>query len=117
MNPVNLSFLESDYDVTVKGEIFDCKEPVVLSEDLLEIRLRNSDRVIDVGWYPEHDPAGRFRIVLYRGHTGYPLKEEFKTEIPEVIESIVSLIEYDRLGRDGVYRTSAAPESEVIQYG
>ena|SRR5271166_5071768 len=32
-------------------------------EDLLFVRLPNGD-VIDVGWYPACDPAGRFKVTL-----------------------------------------------------
>ena len=54
MEPNNLTFLETKPGVLAKGEIFDCKDPIVLSEDLIEVCLP-SGRVIDVGWYPEHD--------------------------------------------------------------
>ena len=116
MKPIDLSFLESDYSVVVKGELFDSKDPVVLSEDLLEIDLQ-SGRAIDVGWYPEHDPQGQYRVLLYRGHTGYPLKEFRTTEVHETIDKIVVLIESDQVDVV-VFETSASlGETVVDHYG
>ena len=36
-----------------------------LTQDMLTVRLPNGF-YIDVGWYPEHDPKGRFVIRVFR---------------------------------------------------
>src|SRR5665213_648822 len=87
MNTINLSFLEMNSGVTVKGELFDSKNSIVLSEDLLEISLP-SGRNIDVGWYPEHDPSGSYRITLYRDRTDYPLRQITKSQPLDVVATI-----------------------------
>ena len=115
MKPIDLSFLSTYPGVIVKGEIFDSKAPIVLSEDLLEIELP-SGRIIDVGWYPEHDPEGAYRILLYRGHTGFPLDERHATEIAEVVDAISSLIGQDP-GRDSYEMSASSVKSEVVCYG
>lgn len=115
MKPIDLSFLSAYPDVIVKGEIFNSKDPIVLSEDLLEIELP-SGRIIDVGWYPEHDPEGAYRILLYRGHTGFPLDERHATEIDDVIFALTSFIEQDP-GRDSYETSASAAKSEVVCYG
>ena len=62
MTLINLSFLTSRFpDVKINGQIFESKDPILLSEDLLEVSLPTG-RTIDVGWYPEHDSAGAYRV-------------------------------------------------------
>ena len=115
MEPIDLTFLQNAPGVVIKGEIFDSKEAIVLSEDLLEISSP-SGRIIDVGWHPEHDPKnGCYKIILYRGHTGYPLQELTTTDANEAVELVADLVGNDT--NDGVYDTSASvSETEVVQY-
>ena len=95
MNPIKLPFSEEYADVCIKGEIFASQNPIVLSHDLLEVSLP-SGKSIDVGWYPEHDPTGKYRVLLYRDQTGYSLREFFTTDPFEAVEKVHEWIESDR---------------------
>jgi hypothetical protein len=74
----------------VKGALF-ANESDYLREDILEIELP-SDLTIDVGWYPEDDPAGAFQIVLYRDYWSNQLVPpvEVKT-ISDVVKEVEKL--------------------------
>ena len=43
------------------NSLYDSKQPILLIQDVLFVSLPN-DIYIDVGWYPEHDPSGAYRI-------------------------------------------------------
>ena len=47
--------------LNVLGEIESPSDASVLTQDMLEVHMRNGV-VIDVGWYPEHDPKGCYYI-------------------------------------------------------
>lgn len=88
MNPIDLQLGD---DVIVKGCVYQTKEPVYLREDLLEIDLP-SGLTIDVGWYPEGDPGGAYRIVLFRGHWANQVVEPITTpDTDRAIEIIRTL--------------------------
>lgn len=107
MNPLDLSSIQASYPtVTIKGEIFNSKSPVVLSEDLLEVSLP-SGRTIDVGWYPEHNPSGSYRVLLYRDHTGYPLKQIRTKDVFEVIQTLQNWIAADSTERTAFVSASS----------
>lgn len=40
------------------------------NEDLLQIINPDRGLLVDVGWYPDSDPAGAFRLVIVRRRTG-----------------------------------------------
>lgn len=84
IKPIDLSSFASHADVVVKGEIYDSDDTDVLLQDLLEIGLP-SGNTIDVGWYPEHDPNGQYRVILYRDFTGDPFR---RYETPDVYVAI-----------------------------
>lgn len=63
MEPIDLRFLESP-GVCIKGEIYGEMHPDVLLQDLIEVELPSGE-IIDVGWYPEHDLHGSFRVSRY----------------------------------------------------
>jgi hypothetical protein len=39
----------------------------ILKEDMLQLRHGPSNRLADLGWYPEGDLSGHFGLVLYEG--------------------------------------------------
>jgi hypothetical protein len=95
MNPLDLTFLLTAFPrIRINGQIFESQNPIVLSEDLLEISLP-SGKTIDVGWYPEHDPTGQYRVLLYRGHTGYALKRIDTRSLFEVLQTLQNWIAED----------------------
>jgi hypothetical protein len=96
VEPIDLSdWIANGSGARVKGEIFESKDAILLSEDLLEVSLP-SGRTIDVGWYPEHDPSGAYRVTLYLGHAGAPLKQFETRDVYEALEEVRVLIETDQ---------------------
>ena len=51
----------------VKGGIPTSRDSAELVSDMVEIDLPDGT-TLDVGWVPEHDPDGRYRLKLYRGY-------------------------------------------------
>ena len=64
-------------------------DPNLLVADILLVRLQN-DISIDVGWYPEDDPEGEFRIRVYRrGWENQLLPQPITTTDPrEVVREV-----------------------------
>lgn len=51
--------------IVAKGGIPASQAPEDLVADMLEVPLPDGT-TIDVGWLPEHDPSGRYRVVVFR---------------------------------------------------
>ena len=68
MNEINLQERLPPGSV-VKGILLTHYDPAVdlplLDQDIVEIDLPNG-MTISIGWFPEHDLAGRFRVTLFR---------------------------------------------------
>ena len=90
MTPIDLDFIR-ELGVLVKGEIFDSHNPDVLLQDLLEIELPDG-KIIDVGWYPEHDPTGRYRITLYECITVHYIKRYYAENVHVALTFVSELI-------------------------
>jgi hypothetical protein len=84
-------------DASVKGQLFYSYEPAYLLQDILEIDL-STGITIDVGWSPECDPSGSFRIVVFRDFWRNQLREPIHVKrISEVVETVQQLaFEYSR---------------------
>ena len=97
MKPIDLHLGD---DVIVKGNLYPTKDPVYLREDLLEIDLP-SGVTIDVGWYPEGDPEGAYRIVVFKGYWVRQIIEPITTpetdRAVQVIRSLCSMFAAPRL--------------------
>jgi hypothetical protein len=50
---------------TVHGELYPPDAQALLTQDMLEVELSNGV-IIDVGWYPEHDPDGHYGIIVFK---------------------------------------------------
>lgn len=69
----------------VKGVLYDeYPDPEYLDQDILQVSLPNGV-TIDVGWYPESDPTGSFRIVVYRGDWLRQLQTPIDTRNPQIV--------------------------------
>ncbi|OGQ82488.1 MAG: hypothetical protein A3F90_08865 [Deltaproteobacteria bacterium RIFCSPLOWO2_12_FULL_60_19] len=80
-------------NVVVKGALYTTTDPAYLVQDMLEIDLPNGI-TIDVGWYPESDPAGSFQVVVFRDHWDNQLREPFETKsIEDVTREVKRLAE------------------------
>jgi hypothetical protein len=57
--------LQLPQDSILRGELHESIDRSWLTQDVLEIDLRNG-LMIDVGWYPEHDLSGRFWVRVFK---------------------------------------------------
>lgn len=73
----------------VVGHLYDDTGITHFSEDLLCVTLRN-DVSIDVGWYPDEDPSGEFRIHIFRGNWCNTISPNFHTKI---VAEVISFVE------------------------
>jgi hypothetical protein len=71
-----------------------------MDHDILEVFLPVSGLTIDVGWHPEFDPAGCFRIVLYRDFWQDQVRLPIYTRDPFEVAQIVRALaeEYSKGG-------------------
>lgn len=51
----------------------------LLGEDLLQVKHKNTDTILDVGWYPEASPTGQFKLVVIHGTNWANPLVEFQT--------------------------------------
>jgi len=98
MKPINLNLSNLGVGrLKIKGQIYDTQDPVYLVQDILDIELPNGNS-IDVGWHPESDLDGSFRIVVYRDHWSNQLTKPIRTkDVLEVVEDVRQLVrEYSK---------------------
>jgi hypothetical protein len=77
----------------VKGELL-CQYSIQdLDQDILEVELPNGV-VIDVGWFPQYDPKGHFRLSVYHLYRNEPLRPPIDLETPfqvaKAVEEVVT---------------------------
>jgi hypothetical protein len=67
--------------------------PWSLKEDLWQARSANDRFTLDVGWYPEFDPTGRFVCLVVEGGSWETPSERFETrsaaEVAQWVRSIL----------------------------
>ncbi|MDY3790954.1 MAG: hypothetical protein SOZ56_00595 [Oscillospiraceae bacterium] len=69
-----------------------------LNEDLFQ--ASSEDFIIDMGWYPEGDPAGKLRALLIKNHNWLEPVSEFEDNNAAMLEEhIRKLISYAERGR------------------
>lgn len=75
-----------------------------LTQDLVTVSLPNGN-FIDVGWYPEHDPMGRFVVRVFAGFWDRQMIDP-PIETPDV-DALISVVEdlADRFARKQVPST------------
>ncbi|MCP3142277.1 protein kinase family protein [Pyxidicoccus xibeiensis] len=60
-----------------------------LIEDLLQLREVRRDFLLDAGWYPDGDPAGRFRAVLLQGQDwAHPLRTHETRNLADLVARV-----------------------------
>lgn len=65
-----------------------------LKEDMLQISCPSLDTLVDVGWYPEFNPRGRFRIyVIQHENWDQPLEESTAQNLPQLFDALAAIIE------------------------
>jgi hypothetical protein len=83
-------------NAVVRGEIHAPTELTLLTQDMLEVELANGV-VIDVGWYPEHDPNGTYGVVAFQGHPDRPIGKPYYTKDPKAVLAKVESLAKDIL--------------------
>ena len=71
-------------NAVVRGELHAPSELALLTQDMLEVELPNGV-IIDVGWYPEHDPNGEYGVVAFQGHPDRAIGQPFYTRDPAAV--------------------------------
>mgnify|MGYP006140622703 FL=1 len=68
----------------------------LLSESLLQLTHQRRNRLLDLGWYPEGEPDGSFRLCIYAGDfTGQLLFEsnsQSRSDITAIIECMLDKV-------------------------
>ncbi len=67
MTPIDLGLSDSIFVLAVRGCIYEEMDEECLTEDLLEVDLRTG-KTIEVGWVPDGDPSGHFRIIIFQDY-------------------------------------------------
>jgi len=70
------------------NSLYDSLQPSVLTSDVLLVELPDGV-FVDVGWYPERDPNGQFRICVFQGAWDNRLTCE-RTASPQDVAARVS---------------------------
>lgn len=62
----------------VRGELYRTDRAGLLTQDMLEVELPGKV-FVDVGWFPEHDPAGEYVVTVFAGDIDHLLQPPFTT--------------------------------------
>ncbi|EPF69466.1 hypothetical protein GCM10025882_18790 [Acinetobacter gyllenbergii] len=82
----SISWIDDDFEVN-EDTVFD------LSQDLLQVDFTNSE-ILDVGWYPDLDVNGVFRVILIKDmNWDFPIVKYECLDIKDLKESIKKVIE------------------------
>ncbi|PQA88283.1 hypothetical protein [Hyphococcus luteus] len=66
----------------------------LLKESLLQLKHQRRNRLLDLGWYPEGEPDGRFVTQLYEGDfTGTLLRKHETKDRAEIVDVIERVLE------------------------
>src|SRR5438132_6388760 len=92
MNPIQINLPP---DAQASNYLYPVLTDDDLTQDMLTVRLSNG-YFIDVGWYPEHDPNGRFMIRVFQGEwNNQKLNQPIETrEIAGAIYAVERLAEH-----------------------
>lgn len=65
-----------------------------LTQDLLELRL-DDGVIIDVGWYPDHDPEGQYCICVFRDNWENqlwgPVMSSSKEDVEDLVQWLIAI--------------------------
>lgn len=89
MSPIRLNLPEEAK--IIFNALYATDKPSYLTQDLLAIELPGKV-FIDVGWYPENNPAGEYQIVVFRDSSDNLLVEPIVSgDLSKVIDSVEAL--------------------------
>lgn len=81
-----ISWINNNFEVT-EDTVFD------LSQDLLQIKFNEQNMILDVGWYPDLDVNGVFRIILVKNSVwDYPVFSTESRSIQDLKNNISGII-------------------------
>lgn len=86
------------------------KDPALLTQDLLAVKL-GGGQVIDVSWYPEHDPSGRFCVTIYKRDWRNVLNRIWTEDPLEAAEAVANLARHYS-GPTGLVSCSTSTDSK-----
>jgi hypothetical protein len=66
MNLLDITLPGWSHARVLYNSLYDSLQPSALTSDVLLVELPD-DVFVDVGWYPERDPTGQFRICVFQG--------------------------------------------------
>ena len=80
-------------EAKVLGALCDGENVADLDQDMVQIELPG-EVVVDVGWYPDHDPHGEYRLIVFRGNAVEILLEPvlYTREINKIKRAIARLV-------------------------
>ena len=87
MNPIDIHIPFPG--CTVKGILYDHYTTEDLDQDILQVALPNG-LTVDVGWYPDGDPNGTFKVVVYRDYWRNQLCPPIITRDPHEVAKAVA---------------------------
>lgn len=83
-----LSDIDETFDLSDEQFLFSLKE------DILQITCPSLGLLLDVGWYPEFNPRGRFRIYLIRNENwDQPLEDTTAKNLAQLFATLATIIE------------------------
>jgi len=92
MNELRLEdWIPAGVQVRIKGMLLREYAPddlSLLDQDVLEIELPNDLRV-EVGWFPENDPSGRFLLQIFRNGQPAPVEAPMEAKSPIEVASLI----------------------------
>ena len=87
MNPLHVNVNETDI---LFNSLYENPDPAHLMHDLLAVELADGC-CIDVGWYPQFDPAGRYKVSIL-DEDGSTVGTVFETrDVHEVVEAVEAM--------------------------
>jgi hypothetical protein len=106
-------------NITVKGSLlrdYDLRTDLaLLDQDILEVALPDGI-TIDVGWFPENSPNGRFVIRVFRKHRRNierkPIEAKRPIEVANVIRELVK--EYFTLPSRSIASCASGVSQQVV---
>jgi hypothetical protein len=109
MNPIKPQVPDGS---RVYSSLFRAMDPDLLTQDMLAISLP-SGFYIDVGWFPEHDPAGHYVVrVFYQYWNAQQIPPIRVKTIDEVLQLVESLAV--RFNSPAVSTPSTGSESRQV---
>ena len=85
-------------NAVIRGEIHAPTDASLLTQDMLEVELADGV-IIDVGWYPEHNPNGAYGVVAFQGHPDRPIGKPYYTKDPQAVIAKVETLANECLRR------------------